>query len=97
MPPGGSAAFLAPLPVAVLGLPALARLLARLGVRTLGGLAALPEDSVRDRFGPEGEIAHRVAAGLDPRRVVPRTAPNDRDARMSSSRRSTGSTRSRSL
>ena len=82
VPPGGSAGFLAPLPVSVLGLPALAGLLARLGVRTLGGLAALPEESVRDRFGPEGEIAHRIAAGLDPRRVTARVVPADRDRRQ---------------
>ena len=82
VPPGASAGFLAPLPVTVLGLPALAGLLARLGVRTLGGLAALPEGSVRDRFGPEGEIAHRIAAGLDPRRVIPREVPDDRDRRQ---------------
>jgi protein ImuB len=82
VPPGAAADFLAPLPVTVLGLPALAGLLARLGVRTLGGLAALPEGSVRDRFGPEGEIAHRIAAGLDPRRIVPRVVPDDRDRRQ---------------
>jgi protein ImuB len=80
--PGAAAAFLAPLPVSVLGMPSLVGLLARLGVRTLGGLAALPEASVRDRFGPEGAAAHRVAAGLDPRRVLARTVPADRDARQ---------------
>ena len=72
VPPGGSAAFLAPLPVALTGLPELTQVLAKLGVRTLGAFAALPVDQVRDRFGPSGEAAHRVAAGLDPRRVVPR-------------------------
>jgi protein ImuB len=82
VPPGEGAAFLAPLPVTVLGLPRLAALLARLGVRTLGAFAALPEDAVRDRFGPEGEAAHLVAAGLDPRRVQARTVPADRDARQ---------------
>jgi protein ImuB len=82
VPPGEGAAFLAPLPVSLLGMPQLAGLLARLGVRTLGGLAALPEDSVRDRFGPEGAAAHRVAAGLDPRRMVARVVPADRDARQ---------------
>lgn len=78
VPPGTSAAFLAPLPVGLLGLPELAALLTKLGVRTLGGFAALGEAQVRDRFGPEGAVAHRVAAGLDPRRVVPRIAPADR-------------------
>ncbi len=82
VPPGEGAAFLAPLPVSLLGMPQLAGLLARLGVRTLGALAALPEDSVRDRFGPEGAAAHRVAAGLDPRRTVARVVPADRDARQ---------------
>jgi protein ImuB len=82
VPLGGSAAFLAPLPVALTGLPELTQVLAKLGVRTLGAFAALPVDQVRDRFGPSGEAAHRVAAGLDARRVVPRTAPKDRDARI---------------
>lgn len=76
---GDAPAFLAPLPVSVLGMPSLVGLLTRLGVRTLGDLAALPEASVRDRFGPEGEAAHRVAAGLDPRRVLARVVPADRD------------------
>ncbi len=80
VPPGGSAAFLAPLPVALTGLPELTAVLAKLGVRTLGEFAALPVDQVRDRFGPAGEAAHRVAAGLDQRRVVPRVAPKDRTA-----------------
>jgi protein ImuB len=82
VPAGASAPFLAPLPVSLLGLPGLTGLLARLGVRTLGDLAALPAESVRDRFGPEGEAAHRVAAGLDPRRVTARTVPADRDGRQ---------------
>lgn len=82
VPAGDAPAFLAPLPVALLGMPRLGAVLARLGIRTLGALAALPEDSVRDRFGPEGEAAHRVAAGLDPRRVIARTAPVDRDQRI---------------
>lgn len=82
VPPGGSAAFLAPLPVTLLGLPVLTGRLARLGVRTLGALAALPEASVRDRFGPEGEVAHRIAAGRDPRRVTARIVPADRDRRQ---------------
>ncbi|HEV3014698.1 MAG TPA: DNA polymerase Y family protein, partial [Actinomycetota bacterium] len=41
VPPGGSRAFLAPLPVAALDRPDLADLLVRLGLRTLGDLAAL--------------------------------------------------------
>ena len=42
VPPGGSRAFLAPHPVAALDRPDLADLLVRLGLRTLGDLAALP-------------------------------------------------------
>ena len=79
VPPDGSAAFLAPLPVSLLGLPALGAVLAKLGVRTLGAFAALETDSVRGRFGAQGEAAHRVARGLDPRRVVARVVPADRD------------------
>jgi protein ImuB len=63
--------FLAPLPVALLrGRPDLARLpeaLERLGVRTLGELAALRADAVADRFGGLGRTAHDLAAGRDTR------------------------------
>ncbi|MGN6743186.1 MAG: DNA polymerase Y family protein [Amnibacterium sp.] len=79
VPPGGSAAFLAPLPVSLTGLPELAAVLAKLGIRSMGAFAALPAEQVRDRFGPAGEAAHRIASGLDPRRVVPRVAPKEGD------------------
>jgi protein ImuB len=39
--------------------------LARLGVRTLGELAALPADAVADRFGEQGMLALRLARGAD--------------------------------
>lgn len=39
--------------------------LTRLGVRTLGELAALGRDSLCDRFGEQGAIAHRLACGED--------------------------------
>ena len=62
-------AFLAPLPVALLrARPALADLpaaLERLGVRTLGELAALPPDAVADRFGAAGLHALELASGGD--------------------------------
>ncbi|MDH2444457.1 DNA polymerase Y family protein [Amnibacterium sp. CER49] len=77
VPPGGSAAFLAPLPVSLIGLPQVTAVLAKLGIRSLGAFAALDADQVRDRFGPEGEAAHRVAQGLDPRRLVPRVKPKE--------------------
>jgi protein ImuB len=78
---GGEAearAYLAPLPVRLLalrertaGLPAS---LERLGVRTLGELAALSRDAVADRFGADGAHAHRLAWGRDDP-LVPRRPP----------------------
>ena len=52
-------------------------LLKRLGIRTLGALAALPPLDVSARFGPLGERAWRLAAGLDERPVSPRKPPPD--------------------
>ena len=63
VPAGGTAAFLAPFPVGVLGQPELAELLNRLGIRTLGEFAALPGAHVLGRFGSEGAAGHRVAGG----------------------------------
>ena len=71
--PGTSAAFLAPLPVGVLGRPELCDVLRRLGIGTLGAFAALPAADVAARFGADGLIAHRIAGGLDER--PPHTAP----------------------
>jgi len=63
VPAGGTADFLAPFPVGVLGQPELAELLDRLGIRTLGDFAALPEAHVLGRFGSDGVAGHRVAGG----------------------------------
>ena len=63
VPAGGTADFLAPFPVGVLGQPELAELLDRLGIRTLGDFAALPEAHVLGRFGSDGVAGHRVARG----------------------------------
>lgn len=61
--------YLAPLPVALLrARPSLAELpeaLERLGVATLGELAALPAGAVADRFGRVGLVAHDLARGGD--------------------------------
>ena len=65
VPPGETPAFLVPWPVAVLGEPDLAEVLVRLGVRTLGDLAALPTADVLARFGTVGARCHRAAAGRD--------------------------------
>ncbi|ASN52766.1 DNA polymerase Y family protein [Sinomonas sp. R1AF57] len=77
--PGGSARFLAPLPVTALGDARLASLLKRLGLSTLGDFAALPAADVRSRFGDDGLAAHARASGRDPRAVVPRVPPSPLD------------------
>ena len=72
----GAPAFLAPLPAALLRsrpeLAPLAEALDRLGVRTLGELAALPSRAVAERFGHPGLLALDLARGrdtpLEPRR-----------------------------
>ncbi|WP_431904832.1 DNA polymerase Y family protein [Micromonospora carbonacea] len=77
VPPGGTPGFLADLPVEALGRPALADLLRRLGVRTLGGFAALPAGDVLARFGFDGALAHLLAAGRDHRPLAVRRPPVD--------------------
>ena len=58
MAAGSVRAFLAPLPVALLRarpeLEGLPETLDRLGVRTLGELAALPSSAIAERFGQPG-------------------------------------------
>jgi protein ImuB len=73
--PGGSAGFVAPLPVSRLGDEALNALLPRLGIHTLGEFAALGAAAARDRFGRHGERLHALASGADPRAVQPRVPP----------------------
>nr|WP_245563499.1 DNA polymerase Y family protein [Longispora albida] len=77
IPPGHTPAFLAGLPAGVLGMPELTDLLIRLGVETLGQFAALPAGDVGARFGVEGLLAHRLAAGRDGQPLAPRTPPAD--------------------
>jgi len=77
VPPGGSQAALAPLPVSTLDRPDLADLLVRLGLRTLGDLAALPPADLATRFGPEGARAACLAAGLDEHPRGARRPPPD--------------------
>ncbi|MCZ7418138.1 DNA polymerase Y family protein [Verrucosispora sp. WMMA2121] len=77
VPPGGTSEFLAGQPVEALGRPALADLLRRLGVRTLGDFAALPAGDVLARFGFDGALAHRLAAGRDDRPLAVRRPPAD--------------------
>jgi protein ImuB len=74
VPAGESASFLAPLPVTVLDHD-LVDLFARLGVQTLGQVAALPVQRLVERFGVRGARLHALAAGSDSRPVMPRTPP----------------------
>ncbi|GAA1783459.1 DNA polymerase Y family protein [Agromyces lapidis] len=73
--PGGSAAFLAPLPVGLVVDERTRTLLNRLGVRTLGEFAALPHGDVRRRFGAAGAFGHDRAAGREATGVAARTPP----------------------
>ena len=85
VPAGERAAFLAGFPVSTLSLRSatqagdveLVDLLVRLGIRTLGQLAELPAPAVLARFGPAGEVAHRLARGLDERPLAARVPPID--------------------
>jgi protein ImuB len=82
VPPGQTVAFLAAQPVSALGRPELGYLLPRLGITTLGEFAALPADEAANRFGASGEIAHRLARGLDPRPLAPRPPAADLSVRQ---------------
>ena len=72
VPPGASPSYVDGLPVAWLRelgevTADLVDLFARLGLRTLGQLAALAPGDVLARFGAEGLHAHRIAGGADRR------------------------------
>jgi DNA polymerase-4 len=73
VPPGGEAAFLAPLPIRKLwGVGEVtARELSRLGIQTMGDLALLPVEQLHARFGAHGEGLWRAARGLDDSPVTP--------------------------
>ncbi|HEV2766709.1 MAG TPA: hypothetical protein VGV63_03240, partial [Acidimicrobiales bacterium] len=85
--PGASAAFLAPLPVITLssavppgrgssaGPDALVGLFRRLGLRTLGHVAAVEPADLTGRFGAAGARASRLCRGLDERPPRPRVPP----------------------
>ncbi len=74
--PGQEAAFLAPLPVALLG-PSrrAAERLRQWGITRIGDLARLPAAEVAARLGREGQTLHRAAHGIDPRPFVPVPPP----------------------
>jgi DNA polymerase-4 len=77
VPPGGEAAFLAPLPVTRLwGVgPKTRQTLADYGVATIGQLAAMPEGTLRRRFGIYGAELRLRALGVDPSKVSSGAAP----------------------
>jgi protein ImuB len=86
VPPEASKEFLAPLSVRELHRPAeghhradLVDLLRRLGLRTLGVFAAVPEKDVSARFGADAVLAHRLANGNQERPPSRRTPPPDLD------------------
>ena len=86
VPPGGTPAFLAPLPVATLGVAGLpddlVDVLGRLGLRTLGAVAGVEPGDVAGRFGADGVVASRLAAGLDERPPRTEAPPPDLAARV---------------
>lgn len=88
IPPGASAAFLAPLPIGTLAadvvdgplrreLDDLIHVLARLGLETVGAFAALEARDVVGRFGVIGSRAHGWALGIDHRPPAPEDPPAD--------------------
>ncbi|WP_029135671.1 DNA polymerase Y family protein [Nakamurella lactea] len=87
VPVGDAAEFCAGLPIAELARdPAispperagLVDLLVRLGITTVGAFAALPQERVATRFGPDALLAHRLAHGLAERGISRRSIPQDR-------------------
>ena len=64
VPPGGTPELLAGWPVEEMGDPEVWGLLRQLGIRTLGDLAALPEEQVRARFGAGVSAWQAAARGL---------------------------------
>ena len=74
--PGVEQKFLASQPISVLPLDShLHRRLRLLGIRTLGALAALPEEAVTAQFGAVGRRLWRLAAGRIVEPVAGRIAP----------------------
>ncbi len=79
VPGNRTAEFLRPLGVHELPAPELADLLFRLGLKTLGAFADVPENAVASRFGGPATRQHRLARGLperplDKRRPAPELA-----------------------
>jgi len=76
VPAGGEGKFLAAQSISALPIdPDTHRRLRQLGIRTLGALAALPEEAVTAQFGAPGRRLWRLAAGQIAEPVVGRVAP----------------------
>jgi len=86
VPPDGSRLYLAPQPLSLLTaildpdddprpLDDLLDVLSRLGLRTMGGLAAIPAADIVARFGALGAAVHRLASGDDARPPATRPPP----------------------
>ncbi len=76
VPPGGDAAWLAPLPAGLLTPdPDIRARLTRFGLRRIGAVAELARSALVARFGPEGERIHARANGEELIRFIPRRAP----------------------
>lgn len=71
VPPGAEVAFLAPLPVGRLwGVGKVTEsLLQRMGIRTIGDLAAIQVDTLVGKLGSHGAHLHALANGIDEREV----------------------------
>lgn len=76
IPKGEERAFLAPLPLTLLGAsPKLAETLSRWGIATAGELAALPANGIGSRLGQEGVALHALACGVDDEPLSPASPP----------------------
>jgi DNA polymerase-4 len=71
--PGEEADFLAPLPIRKLwGVgQVMGKELSRMGISTIGDMARLPAETLRSRFGAQGEALWRAAWGIDESPVTP--------------------------
>jgi DNA polymerase-4 len=73
VPPGGEAAFLAPLPIR--RMPGIGEktepVLKRLGIDTIGRLAGAPAEELKKLLGSHGEHLRNMALGLDDSPVLP--------------------------
>ncbi len=83
IPPGEEAQRLAALPLEILEPPPeMAEILARWGLRTFGDLAALPEEGLSQRLGPEGVRLQKLARGAASRLLRPDSQTTRLEASM---------------